>query len=77
MGRKTSDRDKVFLKQCQMFFKENMHNLKSKLNPMTQFIFKDGVNETQVKKLFIDIEDPESVFFPKDKHHCKQITCCH
>lgn len=52
-----------------MFMKENMHSLKQKLNPCSQFKF-TGV---ECKKMFVEIDDLESVFFPKEKPHCKQI----
>lgn len=67
MGRKISSREKVFLKQCQIFFKDNLHMLKSKMSPLVGFNF-SAQNMNQVKKMFIEIEDPESVFFPKSGH---------
>jgi len=58
MGRKTSDKEKVFLKQCQMFMKENIQNLKAKMNPTKNFDFSEK-NLMVVKKLFAEVDDPQ------------------
>lgn len=57
MGWRTSEKEKVFLKQVQVFLKDNIQCLWIKLNPSKTFDFSEK-NVGIVWKMFAEIDDP-------------------